>query len=315
MSVILLVCTLYTLFGGLKAVIGTDFIQSFIILVGVVVVAIAALSQVSLHEVYGTVRHNRPALLDLLLPAALMSVFNNLLFGMGEIFHSNVWWSRAFSMRDGVGQKAYTLAGFIWLPIPIAAGFIALAAPALDINIPHVNMVGPMVAGELLGEAGAIVVFIVVFSSIASSIDSLLAATADLVTHDIIGGLIRPKSTEQELRRATTWVIAGLGLATWLVCRLEDADLGTILFRAGPLVGSAIWPVVAGLYWKRTNPAGVCWAMVLGSAAGLVAYSTIEWYTGALVGTTVSMVVVLASTKLAPKSFSWSVLASPEGRT
>jgi len=35
MSLILVVCILYTLFGGLYAVIGTDFIQSLIILVGI----------------------------------------------------------------------------------------------------------------------------------------------------------------------------------------------------------------------------------------------------------------------------------------
>jgi len=310
MSIIILVCTVYTLFGGLKAVIGTDFIQSLIILIGVVVVAVAALRQVSLHQVYTTVHHNRPALLGALLPVALMSVFNNLLFGLGEIFHSNVWWSRALSMREGVGSKAYALAGLIWLPLPIVAGFMALAAPALDINVPQVNMVGPIVAGALLGETGAVLLFVVVFASIASSVDSLLAATADLISHDIIGGMIRPKATSAELRRASSWAVAALGLLTWLVCSTEDQDLGTILFRAGPLVGSAIWPVIAGLYWKRTNPNGVVWAMALGTAAGLVAYYTIGWYSAALVGTAVSMVVVVVTTKLAPREFSWSLLAA-----
>jgi Na+/proline symporter len=313
MSVILVVCTLYTLFGGLKAVIGTDYNQSLLILCGIVVVAIATLSHVSSHEVYGAVRRERPVLLDVFLPVAIMSVFNNLLFGLGEIFHSNVWWSRAFAMRDGIGQKAYTVAGLIWLPIPIAAGFIALAAPALGINVPQVNMVGPLVAGSLLGQAGAVIVFVVVFSSIASSIDSLLAATSDLITTDIIGGIVRPRATEAQLRRATPWTIVGLSVTTWLVCRTQDADLGTILFRAGPLVGSAIWPIVLGLYSRRTNPKGVVWAMVLGSASGLWAYYELGWYTAALVGTAVSMVIVLLTTKLAPARFSWEALAERSG--
>ena len=38
MSAILLVCVIYTLFGGMYAVIGTDFIQSVIILIGVLIV-------------------------------------------------------------------------------------------------------------------------------------------------------------------------------------------------------------------------------------------------------------------------------------
>jgi urea-proton symporter len=314
MTAILVVCTLYTVSGGLRAVIGTDFIQSLLILVGLVIVAVGTLVRVDLGEVYGTLRADRPALLDAFLPVALMAIFNNLLFGLGEIFHSNVWWSRAFAMRDGVGEKAYAIGGLLWLPIPVTAGFIALAAPALGVNVPQVNMVGPLVAAELLGRAGAIVVFVVVFSSIASSIDSLLAATSDLITSDIIGNIVRPQATEGELRALSVWVIGGLGLLTWAVCSLEDPDLGQVLFRAGPLVGSAIWPIVAGLYWRDTNPSGVAWAMVLGSAAGLIAYHQIGWYTAALVGTAVSMLIVITTTKAAPRSFDWTRLVAEPRR-
>ena len=119
---------------------------------------------------------NRPGLLNLLLPASLMFLFNNLLFGLGEIFHSNVWWSRAFAFRKGVGIKAYLFAGIFWGPIPIVAGSIALAAPFLDLNVPAVDMVGPLIAAEVLGVSGAVLIFIVVFSSLASSLDSLLAS-------------------------------------------------------------------------------------------------------------------------------------------
>ena len=312
MSAIIVVCTVYTVVGGLRAVIGTDFIQSAIILIGIVVVGIAVLDAVPLSEVYASVASERPALLDVLMPAALMALFNNLLFGIGEIFHSNVWWSRAFAMREGVGKRAYVIAGCLWLPVPITAGFIALAAPALGINVPHVNMVGPIVAGELLGAIGAVVVFIVVFSSIASSIDSLLAATSDLITKDIVGGILWPNAQEEFLRRATTWVTVGLGVATWLVCSVEDADLGTILFRAGPLVGSTIWPLLAGLYWRQTNPAAAVGAMVLGTVTGLVAYYTLGWYTAALVGTAVSMCVLVVWSRLAPRNFEWDSLQIEE---
>ncbi|MEO9592971.1 sodium:solute symporter family transporter, partial [Rhodopirellula bahusiensis] len=96
MTVVVLVCVAYTLFGGMYAVIGTDFIQSLIILVGLVVVAIAVLTQVEIREVHERLNEERPMLLSAFFPAALMALFNNMLFGFGEIFHSNVWWSRAF---------------------------------------------------------------------------------------------------------------------------------------------------------------------------------------------------------------------------
>ncbi|MGD8407951.1 MAG: urea transporter, partial [Thiohalophilus sp.] len=177
MTVILTICVLYTLLGGLRAVIGTDFIQTLLIIFGVVTLAILTINKVGFDEMHASLLEDRPQLLNLLMPAAVMFLFNNLLFGIGEIFHSNVWWSRAFAFRKDVGFRAYLLAGIIWVPIPVVAGFIALAAPALGLNVPAADMVGPMVAAELLGFGGAVLVFIIVFSALASSLDSLLAAT------------------------------------------------------------------------------------------------------------------------------------------
>jgi hypothetical protein len=69
-------------------------------------------------------------LLNLLFPAAIIFLFNNLFFAIGEILHSNVWWSRAFAFEKGFGGKAYFIAGCMWLPISIVAGFIALGTGA-----------------------------------------------------------------------------------------------------------------------------------------------------------------------------------------
>ena len=174
MTTILVVCVSYTLLGGLKAVIATDFVQTIIIITGVIFIAYLVIQNVGFEQMHTDLQTERPMLLDLLFPAAIMFLFNNLLFGVGEIFHSNVWWSRAFAFRQDTGARAYFIAGLFWLPIPIVAGFIALAAPSLGINVPSSDMVGPLVSGRILGTTGAIVVFIVVFSALASSLDSLL---------------------------------------------------------------------------------------------------------------------------------------------
>ncbi len=308
MSVILAICVLYTLLGGLRAVIGTDFVQTLLILVGVVILAWLAITHVGFDGMHDTVLQRRPELLDLLMPAALMFLFNNLLFGIGEIFHSNVWWSRAFAFREGVGFKAYFVAGVFWMPIPVVAGFVALAAPALGLNVPAADMVGPMVAAKLLGVSGAVLVFIVVFSALASSLDSLLAATSDLVVQDIYRGHINPKATPAQLRKVVKRVILGLGLLTWLLCLPRLTTLASLLYFMGAFVASTIWPIVAGLYWRRTNLAGAGLAMVAGTAIGLTAYFVIGFYVAALVSAAVSMSIVLITTWLWPGDFDWAQL-------
>lgn len=316
MSVILVICVAYTMLGGLRAVIGTDFIQTVLILIGVAVLAWLTIDKVGFGQMHDTVLERRPELLNLLMPAAIMFLFNNLLFGVGEIFHSNVWWSRAFAFRKGVGFKAYLTAGMMWIPIPIVAGFVALAAPALGLNVPAADMVGPLVAAHLLGVTGAILVFIVVFSALASSLDSLLAATGDLVTQDIYRGHLRPNASNRELRVAAKLITLGMGVVTWLICYPRLSTLGGLLYFMGAFVSSTIWPIAAGLYWRKVNPVGAWLAMVLGTGSGLTAYFTIGFYSAALTGAAVSMTVLLVATWVWPRDFQWESLAeSPKEST
>lgn len=311
MTVVLTVCVLYTLFGGMYAVIGTDFIQSIIILVGLVVVAIAVLTQVQIAEVHQQLSVERPMLLSILFPAALMSLFNNMLFGFGEIFHSNVWWSRAFAMRDRVGPKAYLLGGLLWLPVPIVAGFLGLAAPALGIGVSQPDTVGPLVAATLLGTGGALLVFVVVFCSLASSIDSLLAATSDLIINDMVEPVARKRASDVTKRRWSLVAIVGLGVVTWCAAYPNIGTLATVLFFAGPMVGSCIWPIVGGLYFRRASPIAAFASMTIGTLLGLVAYFTIGWFVASLIGAAVSGVVFFTLMYFFPADFDFQELSCP----
>ena len=308
MTVILIICVTYTLLGGLRAVIGTDFIQTILILLGIIILAVLTISEIGFEKMHKDVLAESPELLNLLMPAAIMFLFNNLLFGIGEIFHSNVWWSRAFAFREGVGSKAYLFAGIIWAPIPIVAGFVALSVSSLGLNVPAADMVGPMVAAKLLGFTGAVIVFIVVFSSLASSLDSLLAATSDLILQDIYRGHINSQASDEQLRRIAKMIIVLLGIITWLVCLPRIATLGSLLQYLGAFVASTIWPIAAGLYLKKANSTGAFLAMLLGTLSGIWAFFSIGFYVAALVSAVVSMSIVLISMWLVPDNFDWERL-------
>ncbi len=83
MTVIVVICTLYTVFGGLKAVIGTDFVQTILILLGVIALAVLVINEVGFDAIHAQLETERPELLNLLLPASIMFLFNNLFFGVG----------------------------------------------------------------------------------------------------------------------------------------------------------------------------------------------------------------------------------------
>ena len=307
MSLILIVCVLYTLFGGMYAVIGTDFIQSLIILLGILVIGFLVWDQVPMAKAHDHIATYQPSLLLWVMPAALLAVFNNLLFGFGEVFHNNVWWSRAFAVRNEVGARAFALAGFLWFPVPIAAGFIALAAGPLGINIVDENQTGPTVAAAVLGNAGlggfgGGLILVVLFCSMASSIDSLLAATSDLLMKDFSARVLKCPARPENFRRVGAGVIFLVGGVTWLLA-LPHWPIINVLFLSGPLVGSLIWPVIAGLFWEEINRSVALAGIVLGSLAGLFSYFWIGWFVAALVGAGVSMLFSIAARYIRPSSF------------
>jgi Na+/proline symporter len=180
--------------------------------------------------------------------------------------------------------------------------------PALSLNVPAADMVGPLVAAKLLGLSGAVLVFVVVFAALASSLDSLLAATSDLITQDIYKGHLRPHASEQELRQAAKFIILILGVVTWLLCLPRATTVADLLFFMGAFVASTIWPILIGLYWKSANASGASLAMVLGTLFGLVAYFQIGFYVAALVSSAVSMSVMLLMSWLKPDAFDWNSL-------
>ncbi|MDP0491297.1 MAG: urea transporter [Verrucomicrobiota bacterium JB023] len=305
MSIILLVCVLYTLFGGLYAVVGTDFIQSLIILFGIILIGALVLTRIDIPETHSLLAERQPMLMQSYMPVALLSFFNIMLFGFGEVFHNNVWWSRTFAMREGIAPKAFTLAGLCWFPIPIAAGFIALSAGPLGINVTNTNQIGPAVAQYVLADAGfgaisGILILVVLFCSIASSIDSLLAATSDLLLKDVPQHAFGKKLTEASFRKAASLVIIGTGLVAWALA-LPRLPLYQILYASGPLVASLIWPVIGGLFWKRLHRPTVLLGIILACATGLYFYFAIGWYTASLVGAAVSMLMTLIA-RIIPKS-------------
>ena len=152
--------------------------------------------------------------------------------------------------------------------------------------------------------------FIVVFAALASSLDSLLAATSDLILTDIYKGHFRPQASEAELARVAHWMILGLGVLAWLLCLPRLTTLAELLYFMGAFVASTIWPIAAGLFWRRANPRGAALAMIAGTTLGLAGYFLIGFYVAALISAAVSMSIVLFSAWMRPDDFDWATLAN-----
>ena len=308
MVVVIGVATVYTLFGGMRAVIGTDFIQSLLIMMLLAVVAVLAFRQFPMPEVHASLLARHPDRLDLLLPAGLLIAWNSALFSMGEVFHNNIWWSRVFASRRSVVMTSFVFGGIAWMSVPMVTGSIGLVALARELPLEQVNMVFPVMAANLLGAGGAALVFVVVFASLTSTLDSLLASTADLLAEDVYFRLLRPQASDLQLKQAARLMVVGLAVVTLVLSWPRLDSLASVLFFTGALVASTVWPVACGLYWRTANRTAAIAAMLAGSVVGLLAYVLIAPYCAAVFSAAVSAVVMLIGSRIWPERFDFTLL-------
>ncbi len=308
MVTITLVCVAYTMMGGLRSVIAMDFINTILIMASLVVVVPIALAKVGLSEVYKGIMANAPDRMSLALPIGLVFVFSAPVFAVGEVFHSNLWWLRAFSLKDKGVRKTWLSAGFIWCFVPILAGMVGLIQLGSGNAPSHMNMIFPQMAVQVLGGFGALLVTVLVLSSISSTLDSLLTGTATFLTEDIYHNMIDRKAESRKLTSVQRFIILGLGLLSIALAWFKVGTLGQILYFSGAFVCSMIWPIVYGLYDRKASAAAANWSMIVGTTAGVLTNLYISSFAGPIVAGFVSFVVFMIVSKAKPADFDWQQL-------
>ena len=309
MLLIMVVCTVYTLKGGLKAILSTDFIMAMLILIMLLITAVLAFFKFSPAQVYDGVMAGKPELMNVLSGVGIMYLGSNFLFATGEIFHSNIWWQRIYAAKEKVTFRSFILSGLIWTTVPIIAGSLAFVAVAEGYVVPQVNMVFPIVVSKLLGPAGAVLVLIIIYSALASTVSSVLTASSNLLVQDIYKRAFKPDATDEQIVKYVRYTIVGMAVITVILVWNQPASMYQVLYLTGSAVAATIWPIAFGIYNSKVNRTAVLVAMLCSVGFGLVAYFTISSYAAPVISALIGLVVISVGTKFSPdNSFSFDQL-------
>ena len=303
------VCTIYTIKGGFKAILSTDFIMAMLILVMLLVTAVLAFVKFSPADVHTGVMAAKPELMNVISGVGIMYLGTNFLFASGEIFHSNIWWQRIYAAKEKVTFRSFILSGIIWTTVPIIAGSLAFIAVANGYVVPQVNMVFPIVVSKLLGPLGAVLVLIIIYSALASTVSSVLTASANLLVQDIYHRAFRPQASDEQVVKYVRYTMAAMAAITVLLVWNQPASMYQVLYLTGSGVAATIWPIAFGVYNKHVNRKVVLAAMLLSVGCGLIAYFTVHSYAAPVTSALIGMVVIGVGSKIAPDNdFKWSTL-------
>ncbi|EAA29072.1 urea active transporter [Neurospora crassa] len=293
----------YTLVGGLKATILTDWIHTFILLIIIIVFALSAYAS---SEVLGS----PSAVYDLLVKAAAAHPVDgnhegsyltmrsregaiffviNIVGNFGTVFLDNGYYNKAIAASPVHALPGYILGGLCWFAIPwLTATTMGLSGLALESSprfptypnrMPEADvsagLVLPYAAVALLGKGGAAATLLIVFMAVTSATSSQLIAVSSIIVYDLYRTYIKPEASGKRLIYmshvivcAYALFIASFSVGLWYA----GISMGYLYVMMGVIISSAVLPAALVLTWSGLNKWAAALSPVLGLCVALVAW-------------------------------------------
>jgi SSS family solute:Na+ symporter len=273
-----IVIVIYTLMGGLWAVLITDFIQ--FVVMGVAVLVLAPLAWRRAGGA-GPISEHLPAnFVDI--TVANYSWAWLLSFGVVLALTFATKWpyvQRYYASRsDTEARRVGYLVAALTVVSPPLLFFPALAARTFLPEVADANQVYSMICRELLPVGMLGMMLAAMFSATMSMLSSDYNAVASVITNDILKRVLLRNASDRVLIAMARLSTFAVGLIAVILAMLfaraehlqELVDYMAQLFSA--LLPPVALPMVAGLLSKRTSNAGALLGFILGAVTGATAY-------------------------------------------
>jgi SSS family solute:Na+ symporter len=266
----------YTAMGGLKAVIYTDVFQMFVLMIGIIFIAVP----IGMYEVGGwgaMVDHFNAA------PETESMVqwdavgWKQALGWFFAIFP--VWFisiaamQRIIAARDEkTARRAFLLTGvpIEWPLFAVGSTLIGMIARMLVPDLADAELATPTVIMQLLPAGVAGIVIAAYIAAVMSSADSALIGPVAIFTNDIYRKQINPQASEAKLVRVERTATVALGVLAIGIAYLVPNVLDLILYAYTFGAAGIFFPMLGLLFWRGTTARGAFWSMILGGTSAVL---------------------------------------------
>ena len=288
----------YTYVGGLWAVSITDFLQTVVIVVGLIWLA------VDLTEAAGglsqVIDRTPPGFFRFWPEASLSSTTHYLAawitIGLGSIPQQDVFQRVMAAKSERVAVRASYTASLMYLSVGLIPLLIALCAqqvyPERVGEVTDAQLTLPMVVMNHTGLGMQILFFGALLSAIMSTTSGAVLAPASILAENIIRPRLRDQSDRRLLRILRASVV-GVGVASALMATWQSNIYDLVAQSSALSLVSLFVPLMAGLYWKRATEAGALLSIGLGMTVWLVVESTASDFPPILFGLAASGIGML----------------------
>jgi len=273
--------SLYTIYGGLKAVAWTDVVQVVVLVAGGLITSFLALNAVSggqgvwagLMELIRAV----PDKFDMILDAGHPSYKDlpGLSVLLGGMWIANLFYwgcnqyitQRALAAKSlKEAQRGLVFAGYLKLLMPLIVVIPGIAAFHLKAQIARPDEAYPWLLSQFVPVGLKGLAFAALIAAIVSSLSSMVNSTATIFSMDIYKQLFCKDATERQLVRSGRWMSAAAMVIAVLVAptlrTLQQAYQFIQEFTG--FISPGIFAVfMLGLFWKKTTTRAALWASAL----------------------------------------------------
>lgn len=293
------IAVVYTVMGGMKAVIYTDTIQWAILMGGLVFIgipvsflAVGGMDSLSFSQLFSvdylSAQSTRSmAAIRATLPPEFLSLTNitwqqlvNWAITIIPIwFVGMTLYQRIYASRDTkTAQRAWYIAGLFEWPIMafmgVSLGILARVAAEQGM-FESLGVAGAMVDPETglpmllrtvlpVGLMGLMLASY--FSAILSTADSCLMASSGNIVTDVLSYFYKiDQDSPKTLRLSQIVTLLTGAFALWLATMMTNV-LDLMLYSYAFMVSGLFVPIIGALFWKRRSSVAAFWAMLVGGA-------------------------------------------------
>lgn len=278
------VTIIYTTLGGLWGVSLTDWIQSIIMILGLVLCLIFGINAVT-GDAFITGSFQITESLKASLGTGLLNPLKGITFFMllawtitfmplNTISQTQI--QRVYAAKDVRTIRIISLLMVIFVAILLAFGlsFVGILGRATLPNLENPEAVFPMMSMKVINPVIGILIVTGIMGAAMSTVDSNLLGSAMHVSRDIYERYMNYKKREINEKQGlyiSRLTIVVIGAVSTVAALYTPSIMDLLVVTMKIFAGATFIPVIFGLFWKRANAGGALLGEILGGGGVIAA--------------------------------------------
>lgn len=273
----------YSSIAGLRGSFVTDYIQIAIILVIIMGFSITFYYKYGDFGVCQMLENipNRERLVSITAFSGVMFGVINTIGNFGTVFLDQTYWQRAIAVNYKSAGSCFLTAGLAWFAIPVGiATVLGISGLLLGVDVSDSTTIAPLMAYNIVGNIGGIAFLIMLFMAIISTGNSESVAVASIIANDIYRLNIKPQATDKQILKVSRFTTGLFGIVVGILS-FSLYSIGIQVYflylAMGIFLGSAVFPIILGIMWKRLSSFGAFWGTLLGLISGIIVWIAVAY--------------------------------------